>query len=156
MLQWWRSYLEPALRISWCLSTGRGSLCSASYWKGNCHRVVVFVGVCLCRWHCVVVLRHGTTKSSSIAMLLMFKPTCWCYLGIEMGLEIMLVLCCQLNIRCGNRTAKWFLQMTQRTLSVSFMMKLSLLIMVTLRTGISVFTKINFHGSKIIKILLQL
>ena len=112
--------------------------------------------VCLCTWHCVPVLRHGTTKLSSIAMLLVFKPTCWCYLGIEMGLEIMLVLCCLLNITCGNRTAKWFLQMTQRTLSFSFMMKISLLIMVTLRTGISVFTRINFHGSKIIKILLQL
>ena len=47
VLRWWRSYLEPALRISWCSSTGRGLLCSASYWKGNCHAFVVFVVVCL-------------------------------------------------------------------------------------------------------------
>ena len=98
--------------------------------RGNCHGVVVFVVVCLCTWHCVLVLRHGTTKSSSIAMQLVFKATCWCYLGIEMGLEIMLVLCCQLNTRCGNHTAEWLLQMTGRTLCFSFMMKISLLIMV--------------------------
>ena len=70
VLRWLRSYLEPALRISCCSSTGRGSRCAASYWKGNCHGVVVFVVVCLCTWHCFVVLRHDTTKSSSIAMLL--------------------------------------------------------------------------------------
>ena len=47
VLRWLRSYLEPALRISSCSSTGRGLLCSASYWKGNCHAFVVFVVVCL-------------------------------------------------------------------------------------------------------------
>ena len=79
----------------------------------------------------------------------------WDGLGYHLGAVLSVKHKVRTTLQYGVCTAKWFLQITQRTLSFSFMMKISLL-MVTLRTGISVFTRINFHGSKIIKILLQL